>query len=188
MKTLLVCGGLTSALIHGACAQAPLAGLPASSSSGPWADVGLGNGLGAHVGYFHHDWLLLSRARYKWWSPDSKPSDSGKLNTKSRQAEVAALLGYSLPLGGSRAYAAAGLGYVAGRELGDYRYTLRTSGLLSKATHYYSYRDYRALGLPLEVGVLLPSVYKHLGPGLSVQANLNPEHSDFCVLITFWVK
>ena len=192
MKTILTLGslGLGLTLTLGAYAQAPLAAKPATFGDGLWADVGVGNGLGAHVGYFHHDWLLLGRARYKWWGPDAKPGNgfTEHLNTRSRQAELAALAGYSRALGGSLLYAATGLAYVAGRELGTYRYTLRSSGLLSGATHHYSYRDYQALGLPLELGIMLPSIKNHLGPGLSLQANLNPEHSDFCAFITFWLK
>ncbi|GAB3310046.1 hypothetical protein GCM10027511_22910 [Hymenobacter humi] len=142
-----------------------------------------------HAGYFKEHLLLFGRSRYKWWGPEDGPGTSNlfqNFNTRSRQAEVAALAGYGLPVGLGLAYAAAGVGYVAGRQLGEYRYTIRSNEFLSNDTHYYAYRSYQALGVPLEVGLLGPVRNRSLRVGLALQANLNPEKSVYCLLLTFW--
>ncbi|TPG61760.1 hypothetical protein [Hymenobacter nivis] len=179
MKTLLI--WCLPAL---AWAQAPAANPP-----GPWSGgLGVGNGLEAHAtrqtgGHL----LLLGRARYAWWGPKSGPGSKlfDQLNTRSRQTELAVLAGRSLPVGRCRAYAAAGLAYLLGRQLGDYRYTTRSSGLLwGDATYYYAYRRYQALGLPLEIGFQGPLGRNQQRLGLALQANFNPERSAYCVLLT----
>jgi len=147
-----------------------------------------------HGGYLAAGhWLVLGGARGKWWGPSSGPgarwiSLFESLNTSSRQYEGAVLGGYALPLGRWLTYGAAGLGYVAGRQLGEYRYSLRGNGLfISDATHYYAYRDYQALGVPLEASVLAPAIARaNLRLGLTLQANLNPEHSVYCLLLSIW--
>lgn len=176
---------LASALPLASQAQVPTAG-PA------WAGgLGLGNGVEIHVARTQQRLLLLGRARYKVWGPEAGPGSAFSLlqtlNTRSQQAELAALAGGSLPLGRALAYGAAGVGYVAGRQLGEYRYSVQTNSFLGEATHYYAYRDYQALGVPLEAGLLLPESKKRpVRLGLAFQANLNPEHSAYCALLTFW--
>lgn len=148
----------------------------------------MGNGLELHATYqTNSHLLLLGRVRYKWWGPNSGPGSGllDQLNSRSRQTEVAALANYGVPVGRSRVYAAAGLAYVAGRQLGDYRYTTYASGFLSgDATYYHAYRRYQALALPLEAGYLAPAFARAPRPGLAFQADLNPEHSVYCVLLT----
>lgn len=176
---------LTSTLPLASQAQVPIAGPT-------WAGgFGLGNGVEIHVARTQQRLLLLGRARYKVWGPESGPGSAfgllQTLNTRSQQAELAALAGSSLPLGRTMAYGAAGVGYVAGRQLGEYRYSVQTNSILGEATHYYAYRDYQALGVPLEAGLLLPESKKRpVRLGLAFQANLNPEHSVYCALLTFW--
>lgn len=153
--------------------------------------VGVGNGVELHGGYSQRRLLAYGRLRGKWWGPTNGPKANwlgDDINTRSWQAEAAALLGYPLPVGRALVYGAAGLAYVRGRQLGEYRYSIRRNGgLVTNAEHFYAYRDYQALGVPLEVGVLLPP----LGPGqlrlgLAGQANLNPQHSVYCLLLTIW--
>ena len=162
---------------------------PAAGTSSGWGGVGFGNGLEAHAGRFSNHRLVLGSARYKWWKPDSGPG-AGDLvshfNTRSRQTEAAVLAGYGQPLGRTLAYAAAGVAYVAGRQLGEYRYTIRSNAFLANSTHYYAYRRYQAIGLPLEMGLLLPLPNRDTNLGLSFQVNLNPDQSVYCVLLTLW--
>ena len=165
----------------------------ATSSAAEWTGgFGVGNGLELHASRLQQHGLLLGRVRYKIWGPSSGPGSGwfdGGLNTYARQAEVAALAGYSLPLGKGLLYGAAGLSYLYGRQLGEYRYTIHQNSLLGDATHYYAYRDYQAVGIPLELGVLAhlkrPADVR---PGLTFQANLNPEQPVYCVLLTFWIS
>lgn len=168
-----------------ALAQAA-AGAPASTWGG---GLGFGNGLELHGDYqTAGHLLLLGRARYKWWGPSSGPG-VGQVehsNTSSRQTEIAALAVYGLPVGRSLLYGAAGVAYVAGRQLGEYRYSTLSNGLASSdATYYYAYRSYQALGLPVEIGFRAPPL-RGLRLGLAGQANFNPEHSVYCVLLTLW--
>lgn len=173
----------------------PLVGRAQAPTRGTWgAGLALGNGVAVHGGYLAAGhWLVLGRARGKWWGPAAGPGSKWislfeSLNTHSRQYEGALLGGYAQPLGSWLTYGAAGLGYVAGRQLGEYRYSLRGNGLLfGDATHYYAYRDYQALGVPLEVSVLAPPFARaDLRLGLSFQANLNPEQSVYCLLLSIW--
>ncbi|OGX88226.1 hypothetical protein BEN47_09045 [Hymenobacter lapidarius] len=162
----------------------------APTLTGSWSGgLGVGNGVEIHAGYFANRFVVLGRTRYKWWRPDSGPGSSGlfrRFNTRSRQTEVAALAGYSVPVRSALVYAGAGVGYVAGRQLGDYRYTLRGNAAISNDTYYYAYRRYQAIGLPLEVGFVCPAPNPDLNVGISFQANLNPEQSVFCLLVTLW--
>lgn len=170
-----------------AAAQAP-AGPPLAAAK--WGfGAGLGNGLALHGGHYGPRLLALGRLRYKWWGPESGPQPQlfgDDINTRSRQTELAALVGYPLSVGESILYGAAGLAYLSGRQLGQYRYSVRRGGLISSdATHYYSYRDYRALGLPLEIGYLSPELgYHRLRLGLTGQLNFNPEQTVYCGLVT----
>ncbi|MBF9237983.1 hypothetical protein I2I05_11315 [Hymenobacter sp. BT683] len=169
----------------------PASPAPAATPlSGIWdGGVGIGNGIEIHGGYLSNHFLLLGRTRYKWWRPDSGPGSTGlfrQFNTRSRQTEVAALAGYSMPLSGTLLYAGAGVGYVTGRQLGEYRYTLRGNALIGGDTHYYAYRRYQAIGLPLEAGILFPAPKFKPSFGVTFQANLNPEQSVFCLLFTLW--
>ena len=165
-----------------------------------WAmGFGVGNGVEAHGGYYGRHLLAYGRVRGKWWGPVSglTPGASGatlappgeELTTRNRQVEVAALLGDPLTLGRSTLYAATGLAYLDGRRLGEYRYTLRQSGILStEPTHYYRYRDYRALGLPVEIGYLAPVTARgQYRVGIAAQANYNPEQTVYCLLLTLWL-
>lgn len=154
--------------------------------------VGVGNGGAVQGGYEGPHWLAYGRVRGKWWGPETAPRAAllgDNVNTYSQQKEAAVLLGYAVAAGRSRFYAAAGVAYVSGRQLGEYRYSLRKSGLLSAdATHYYAYRDYQAIGLPLEVGWQAPAFARETTRlGLAGQANLNPQHSVYCVLATISV-
>lgn len=172
-----------------AAAQSGTAPLPAAARWG--LGIGVGNGLELHGGYYGRHLLAFGRLRGKWWGPESGPKSSvfgDDINTHSKQLEVAALVGYPLAVGRSTFYGAAGLAYLDGRELGQYRYTLRSSGLLSTdGTHYYSYHDYRALGLPLEIGYLSPAFGNgELRLGVAGQADFNPERTVYCVLLTLW--
>lgn len=172
-----------------ALGQTPSPVAPAAST---WTGgFGVGNGLELHAGRWGTRLMAYGRLRGKWWRPASGPSTNWlghDLNTRSRQVEAAALLGYPVAVGKALVYAAAGVAYVNGRELGEYRYTLRANGLVTSATHYYSYQDYQALGLPLEVGILTPRLgINAQRAGLSFQADLNPQYSVFCVLATLWL-
>ncbi|WP_191906524.1 hypothetical protein [Hymenobacter baengnokdamensis] len=109
------------------------------------------------------------------------------MNTRNRQLELAALVGYGLPLGRSLVYGAAGVGYLNGRQLGEYRYTAHYSGLLGSETYFYSYRSYQALGLPAEVGILSPKNRAGGRWGLTFQANFNPEQTVYCALVSYWL-
>lgn len=162
---------------------------PGKFPTGTWSGgLGVGNGLELHANYqTDGHLLLLGRARYKWWGPSSGPSSGllDQLNTRSRQVEVAALAGYGVPVGRGRLYATAGLAYVLGRQLNGYRYATYASGFLSSdATYYYAYRRYQALGLPLEASFLAPPLARGPRLGLAFQANLTPEQSVYCVLLT----
>ena len=182
---LLLCLTLTG-LCFAAQAQAPAAASPPAAT---WnLGFGLGNGLEVHAGYYHPRWLAFGRLRGKWWGPEQEPSAhfwSDGLNTRSEQTEAAVLLGIPVAAGQTYFYAAAGLAYVSGRQLGDYRYSLRKGGLFStNAIHYYAYRDYQAVGLPLEVGWQSEPLARALRLGVVAQANLNPQHSVYCFLAT----
>ena len=168
-------------------AQQVLAPPAATWSSG----AGVGNGVELHVGYLKPHLMTWVRGRGKWWGPEKGPGADffgSEINTKSRQFEVAALAGYPLAVGRSTFYAATGAAFVAGRKLGEYRFTTRTSGgLAADPTHYYAYRDYTALGLPLEIGYLSPPFNAgYLRLGASAQANLNPQQSVYCLFFTVW--
>ena len=64
---------------------------------------------------------------------------------------------------------------------------LRTSGLLSDPKNFYAHREYQALGLPLELGVVSPLLgATGMRLGLTGQANLNPQESIYCLLATVW--
>lgn len=179
----------------------PLAAAAQSAPTSPaitptpakWAvGFGAGNGLEMHGGYYGRHLLAYGRLRGKWWGPTAGPTSAlfgDDLNTRNHQFEIAALLGYPLAVGRSTLYGAAGLAYLDGRTLGEYRYTLRKSGLASTdGTHYYSYRDYRALGLPLEIGYLSPvSDSRQFRFGIAGQANYNPQQTVYCVLVTVWM-
>ena len=96
-------------------------------------------------------------------------------------------LGIRWRWGGSRFYAAAGLGYVDGSQAGEYRYTVRTSGLLSDPNNFSAHHQYQALGLPLEAGWQSPGLgAEKVRVGLAGQANLNPQQAVFCLLATVW--
>lgn len=162
------------------------------AQSGPaWGGgVGLGNGIEAHVGRQQGGWLALGRVRYRWWGPADGPGSHffDRMDTRSRQVEVAALAGYGLPLGRQLVYGAAGLGYLNGRALGEYRYATTESGVLGSTTYYYSYRSYQALGLPVEVGLLLPQLRGgQFRLGVAFQANFNPEKTLYCGMLTCWL-
>ena len=151
--------------------------------------LGLGNGAAIHIAHFRPHFMALGRVRSKWWHAADTPDSGvfGDPETRSRQVEVAALVGYPVAVGGSRFYAAAGLGYVNGSQAGEYRYTVRTSGLLSDPKNFYAHYEYQALGVPVEAGWQSPG----LGPekvrvGLSGQANFNPQQAVFCLLATVW--
>ena len=150
--------------------------------------LGLGNGVALHIARFSPHFMALGRVRGKWWRATDAAGEGwfGNPETRSRQVEAAALIGYPV-VGGSRLYAAAGLGYVNGHEAGAYRYTIRTSGLLSTPKNFYAHYQYQALGIPLEAGWQSPG----LGPeevrvGVAGQANLNPQKAVFCLLATVW--
>lgn len=177
MKHLLL--GLLLLPLGGLAQQAPAWG----------GGVGVGNGLEAHLGRQQGRWLALGRARYRWWGPSEGPGSSflDDVNTKARQLEVAAMAGYGLPLGRAFLYGSAGLSYLYGRQLGDYRYAVAHGGLTGSHTYYFAYRDYQALGLPLEVGLLLPARPSRLVRfGLAFQANFNPERPLYCGMLTIW--
>lgn len=150
--------------------------------------MGVGNGVEAHLGRQQGHWLVLGRVRYRWWGPSSGPGSNflDDVNTKARQLEVAAMAGYGLPLGGTYLYGGTGLSYLNGRQLGDYRYAAAYGGLGSAHTYYFAYRDYQALGLPLEVGLLLPE-RRQARFGLAFQANFNPERTLYCGMLTLWL-
>lgn len=165
---------------------------PLTGRAGWAGGLGLGNGVEAHGGYFSPQLMAFGRVRGKWWGPSSgpKPSIWGEdINTRSRQTEVAGLVGYPVAAGRTLFYAATGLAYVNGRQLGDYRFSLRSSGVVSEVTHYYAYSDYQALGLPVEVGALSPPLGggNSLRLGVSGQANFNPKQTVYCLLLTLWV-
>jgi hypothetical protein len=167
-----------------------MAGLAQTASAqAAWGGgIGVGNGLEAHVGRQQQRWLLLGRVRYRWWGPSSGPGSSffDNLDTRSRQTEVAALGGYGLPLGPTLVYGAAGLSYLNGRQLGEYRYALTQSGLFGSNTYYYSFRSYQAVGLPIEIG-MLARTYRDVRFGLVFQANFNPEKTLYCGMLTCWL-
>ncbi|NML68083.1 hypothetical protein HHL22_23030 [Hymenobacter sp. RP-2-7] len=150
--------------------------------------VGVGNGVEVHAGRQQRGWLALARVRYRWWRPGSGPGSSflDDVNTKSRQLEVAAMAGYGVPLGRTLLYGGTGLSYLYGRHLGDCRYTAAYSGLVGSRTYYYAYRDYQALGLPLEIGWLSPP-RQQARLGLAFQANFNPERTLFGGMLTLWL-
>ncbi|MGI4833661.1 MAG: hypothetical protein ACRYFK_09395 [Janthinobacterium lividum] len=166
----------------------PLASLAQSPAPAWGGGVALGNGLEAHVGAQRQGWLLLGRARYRWWGPRSGPGASwlDDRNTSSRQVELAALGGYGLPLKQGLLYGGLGLGYLNGRQLGDYRYAIAQNSLLGTSTYYFAYRNYQALGLPVELGVLTGPRYGGR-LGLAFQANFNPEKTLYCGLLTLWL-
>ncbi|MCI1187273.1 hypothetical protein MON38_07560 [Hymenobacter sp. DH14] len=165
-------------------------GAPPAASSSWQMGLGVGNGLEMHGGYRAQRWVSYARVRGKIWGPDAEPRAhlfGDDINAYSQQFEVAAgLVGYPLKAGKSIVIVAAGLAYVNGRQLGEYRYSLRKSGLFtSDATHYYAYRDYAALGLPLELAWQAPEfAHSSVRLGLTGQANLNPQHSVYCLLST----
>ncbi|MBH8557328.1 hypothetical protein [Hymenobacter negativus] len=175
-------------------AQPTASTAPAPFLANAWyIGLGVGNGAEIYGGYHAPHWLAYGRLRGKWWGPDKEPKAhlfGDDVNTSSRQTEVAALLGVPVAAGRSYFYAAAGVAYVSGRQLGEYRYSVRKSGLLSSdATHYYAYRDYQAIGLPLELG-WQSAAYADGNArfGLVGQVNLNPQHSVFCLLATVSVR
>ncbi len=177
---------LFSLLPLGALAQNP----PTSPSPPAWGGgLAVGNALEAHVGAQRQSWVALGRVRYNWWGPSSGPGSSlfDNINTRSRQLEVAALVGYSRPLGRGSGYGAIGVSYLRGRQLGEYSYSVDKSGLLNKPSYFFSYRRYQALGLPLEIGALTPPNQRGARASVALQANLNPEKPIYCLLIGFWI-
>lgn len=173
-----------------AFALLPLTGLAQATGAPTWGGgVGVGNGIEAHVGRQQQRWLLLGRARYRWWGPASGPGAAffDEVNTRSRQMEVAALWGYGQPLGRALLYGAAGLSYLNGRQLGEYRYAVRQSGLLGRTAYYFSYRNYQALGVPVEIGLLSPANRRSARVGLAFQGNFNPEKTLYCSMLTVWL-
>ncbi|GAB3637422.1 hypothetical protein GCM10027422_30120 [Hymenobacter arcticus] len=166
-----------------ASAQVASGPLPAPRWS---AGAGVGNAVGVYLAYERGPLLLLGRARYWWRGAASGPGSRwfDKVNTRSRQTEVGLLAGRSLPLGRGQLYGAAGLAWVGGRKLGEYRYSVQYSGVLGSEEYVFAYRQYQALGLPLEVGVQTPLRPDGARWGLALQANLNPQQSLFCALLT----
>lgn len=160
--------------------------MPASAWGG---GIGVGNGLELHAAHISPHVLVLGRLRGKWWH-ETTDTGSGWLSSDSdglsRQFEAAALLGYPVAAGRSVLYGATGLAYVNGQQAGAYRYTVRSSGLLSDPTNYYAHRNYQALGVPLELGWLSPPLGSKIRLGVTGQANLNPQQSVFCLLTTVW--
>jgi len=71
------------------------------------------------------------------------------INTRSRQLEVASLVGHSRSLG-------RGLSYLRGRQLDEYSYSVNKESLLNSTSYFFFYRDYQAIGLPLKIGALPP--------------------------------
>lgn len=133
--------------------------------------------------------MALGRVRGKWWHAADAPNRGvfGDPETRSRQVEAAVLVGYPLAVGGSRFYAATGLGYVDGNHTGEYRYTVRTSGLLSDPKNFYTQLHYQALGVPVEAGWQSPGLgAEKVRVGLSAQLNMNPQQAVFCLLATVW--
>lgn len=190
MLKILITGLITGLLPGAAFAQQPGNGpVPGRSFSG---GVGVGNGIALHGGYLGPRLLAYGRVRGKWWGPAAGPGANWfgeSINARSRQLEAAALLGYPVVVRKSVIYGAAGLAYVNGRQLGAYRYSIRRSGVVGEVKHFYAYRDYQALSLPLEIGVLSPALGPgHLRVGLAGQANLNSQQSVYCVLLTLWVN
>ncbi|QKG51648.1 hypothetical protein [Hymenobacter sp. BRD67] len=90
-------------------------------------------------------------------------------------------------MGHALLYGATGLSYLNGRQLGDYRYAVTQSGILSTKTYYYSYRNYQALGLPVEIGVLMRPHRSGVRFGLAFQADFNPEKTLYCGMFTCWL-
>lgn len=177
------------------CCLMPVVGLAQTSTTKPgltasWGyGLGIGNGLALHLGHFSPHLVVLGRVRGKWWQAPNETGGGlfGNPNTRAQQMEVSTLLGYPITMGGARLYAAAGLGYVAGRHAGEYRYTIRTSGLLSEPKNFYAHRSYQALGVPLEIGLMSqPLGADGVRVGFAAQANLNPQQSVFCLLATVW--
>lgn len=162
----------------------------AAPASGPAWDggVGVGNGVEAHVGYQRGPWRLQGRAVGKWWGAASGPGTGLFTNTnvRSRQLEAAVLAVYCQPLGRSQLYGGLGLGYLNGRELGDFRYATTESGFFGSTTYYYAYRSYQALGLPVEVGLQLPRFSNQSRFGLAFEGNFNPEKNMYCGMLTYW--
>ena len=166
----------------------PLAGLAQTLAPTWGGGLGVGNGVVAHLAYQRPGWSPLARARYRWWGPSSGPGSSflDATNTNSHQLELGALGVYRLPVGRGLLYGGLGISYLKGRQLGDYRYAVQQTGVLGSTTYYYSYRDYQALGLPVEVSLLTPS-RKNVRFGLAFQANFNPEKTLYCGMLTFWL-
>ena len=177
------------------CCLMPGIVLAQSSTTNPgpatsWGyGLGVGNGLALHLGYFRPHLVALGRARGKWWQASNETDGGlfGDPDLRAQQTEVAALLGFPIAVGDARLYVAAGLGYVAGRHTGEYRYTIRKSGLLSEPKNFYAHRTYQALGVPLEGGLISkPLGVEGVRVGIAAQANLNPQQSVFCLLATVW--
>lgn len=177
------------------CCLVPGVGLAQTSATRPelttsWGyGLGVGNGLALHLGYFKPHLMALGRVRGKWWQASSEAGDGlfGNSDARAQQTELGALLGYPIAVGSARLYAAAGLGYVAGRHAGEYRYSIRTSELLSEPKNFYAHRSYQALGVPLEIGLMSqPLGADGVRVGFAAQANLNPQQSVFCLLATAW--
>jgi len=163
---------------------------PTLPSAPAWGGgLAVGNALEAHVGAQRQSWIALGRVRYNWWGPTSGPGSSlfDDVNTRSRQLEVASLVGYSRPLGRGLCYGAVGISYLRGRQLGEYSYSVNNGGLLSKPGYFFSYRRYQALGLPLEIGALTPPNRRGTRASVALQANFNPEKPVYCLLIGFWI-
>lgn len=151
--------------------------------------AGVGNGVCVFGGVSWPRAVALLRGRYLWRGPNQEPFRHKliqHLDTRSRQVEGAALLGYPMQLGRGTLQVASGLALVGGRLLTDYRFSKVSSGFISSSTHYFAYRRYVAVGLPLELSWQNKPLQREDGTlGISVQANLNPQHSTLCVLLTF---
>lgn len=166
----------------------PLAGLAQAPELNWGGGVAVGLGLEAHAGAQRAGWLALGRMRYRWWGPSSGPGASwlDDRNTSSRQLEVAVLGGYGLPLGRGLLYGGLGLGYLHGRQLGEFRYAVAQNTLFGNKSYYFAYRDYQALGLPVELGILTRP-WQGVRAGVAFQADFNPEKPLYCALLTCWL-
>ncbi|UYZ64593.1 hypothetical protein [Hymenobacter weizhouensis] len=150
--------------------------------------------MGVEAGRLWPRLALLGRVRYKWWVPASIRQHTALLdqfNTRSRQTEYALLAGYPvLVRGGGVVMAAAGVAYVAGRQLGEHRYTEK--GFFTDS-HVFSYTQYRAVGVPVQLSWIgaTPNIGSRssVRAGVSLQANFNPVQPDFTVLVNLvWCR
>ena len=185
---------LSSSIPRLACGQdAASASYPGRLVPVHYVGAGLGNGLGAEAGWFGRRVALLGRVRYAWWLPQDIRRSSKLFdgyNTRSRQTEYAALAGYPLPVAGGVVTAAAGLAYVHGRQLDEFRYARK--GLFGNS-YVFSYTRYQALGVPVQLSwvAATPNIGSRTSvrAGVSLQANFNPVQPDFTLLVNLlWCR